>query len=80
MPAYRVDFLKRVYDHRGFEHRTCQAQFELNAKNSGAAVESAQKLFCRERQIPRWQFHADEFRIERITVRRKHLQVGSGPV
>jgi hypothetical protein len=66
MPVYRINFLKHVYDHRGFEHLTCQALFELDAKDSEAAVENAQKLFCCERQIPKWHYHADEFRIERV--------------
>ena len=66
MSAFRVQFLKHVYDHRGFEHLTCQATFQIDARHLDDALKDAQMMFCSERKIPKWYFHADEFRIEPV--------------
>ena len=66
MSAFRVQFLKHIYDHRGYDHLTCQATFEVQARHREDALKDAQTLFCSERKIPKWYFHADEFRIEPV--------------
>jgi hypothetical protein len=66
MSAFRVQFLKHIYDHRGFDHLTCQATFQIDARHLDDALKDAQKMFCSERKIPKWYFHADEFRIEPV--------------
>ena len=66
MSTFRVQFLKHIYDHRGYDHLTCQATFEVKARHLDDALKDAQNLFCSERKIPKWYFHADEFRIEPI--------------
>jgi hypothetical protein len=66
MSAFRIEFLKHIYDHRGFDHLTCQATFEVKARHADDALKDAQMLFCFERKIPKWYFHADEFRIEPV--------------
>lgn len=75
MPAYRVQFLKHVYDHRGFDHRICQASFEVEARLSDEALTSARRLFCLERKIPTWHTHADETEIELLAAAGERREV-----
>lgn len=64
MRAFRIKFLKRVYDATGHESIICQRVFEVTARDEDEAIDRAKTRFTDAESASAWWLRADRIEAE----------------
>lgn len=63
MARYIARFMKDVLGQNGHEAEICQRSIEIEAPDTGRAVEFAKTKFCETENVKDWFLHADRVHI-----------------
>ena len=64
MPRFVARFFKEVLGDEGRVSDVCQCTVELDAQDSGQAIEAAKQRFCDLHGVHDWTLHADRFDVK----------------